>query len=111
MGFVIAIGKASEWNWSNLWVETDFMYLVHLFNSRVGRIPWRFRNRWLRAVKMASNMNVTISHIYREGNCVADKLASRASTSQNQIWWMGISDNLAPLAYRDHIDLPYFRFS
>ena len=111
MGFVIAIEKASEWNWSNLWVETDSMYLVHLFNSGVGRIPWCFRNRWLRAVKMASNMNVTISHIYREGNCVADKLASRASSSQNQIWWMEISDNLAPLAYRDHIDLPYFRFS
>ena len=111
MGFVIAIEKASEWNWSNLWVETDSTYLVHLFNSGVGRIPWRFRNRWLRAVKMASNMNVTISHIYREGNCVADKLASRASSSQNQIWWMGISDNLTPLAYRDHIDLPYFRFS
>ena len=111
MGFVIAIEKASEWNWLNLWVETDSMYLVHLFNSGVGRIAWRFRNRWLRAVKMASDMNITVSHIYWEGNCVADKLASRASTSQNQIWWMGISDNLALLAYRDHIDLLYFRFS
>ena len=25
MGFVIAIEKASKWNWSNLWVETDSM--------------------------------------------------------------------------------------
>ena len=111
MGFVKAIENASEWNWSNIWVETDSVYLVHLFNSGVSRIPWHFRNHWLRADKMATNMNVKISHIYKEGNCVDDKLASMASSSQNQNWWMGISDNLATLAYKDHIDLPYFRIS
>ena len=46
-----------------------------------------------------------------EGNNVADKLAAQASSSLLQNWWMHIPDNLALLAYRDHIDLPFYRFS
>ena len=52
-----------------------------------------------------------MSHVFREDNCVIDKLASQAALTRNQNWWMHIPNNLALLAYRDHTELPFFRFS
>ena len=110
-GFILAIEKAFEFGWCNLWVETESMYAVNLYMNKTSKIPWRMRSRWLRAVDKADKLNLVISHICREGNNVADKLASQASSSQLQNWWMHIPDSLASLAYRDHIGLPFYRFS
>ena len=111
MGFIIAVEKAYEFKWDNIWIETDSMYVVHLFNRGTGQISWRFHNRWLSAYKKARTKNFIVTHIFREGNNVADRLASQASNSQDHQWWMHIPEHLASIAYRDHIDLPYYRFS
>ena len=39
MGFIIAIEKTFEFKWENVWVETDFMYMVNLFHKGTGKIP------------------------------------------------------------------------
>ena len=60
-----------------MWVESDSMYIVNLFNNGVGKIPWHHRNKWLGTVMTSKKIVVVMSHIFREGNCVADTLALR----------------------------------
>ena len=108
---MLAIEKAYEVNWHNIWIETDSSYVVNLFNRGIGKVSCRFHSRWARAVYRAKELNIIVSHIFREGNNVADRLSSQASSLQCQQWWTSIPENLASTAYQDHIGLPYFRFS
>ena len=80
MGFIIAVEKVIEFNWSNVWLELDLMYIVNLFNHGIGKMPWPLCSRWSRAIQYAKRMNLVVSHVYREGNNFANRLASQASS-------------------------------
>lgn len=56
---------AIERGWGKLWIECDFALVVAAYKS-FGLVPWGLRNK----------INFINSHIYREGNCCADKLAN-----------------------------------
>ena len=110
MGFIIAIEIAHKFNWLNLWVDTDSTFVSWLFQSNASHIPWKLRNRWNRANRWAKLLNVRISHIYREGNCVVDRLASLATTPSTFLWQFSTPENIQRLIYRDMIPLPFYRF-
>ena len=80
LAFIIAINKVAEFNWSNIWIESDSMSIVNLYNNGTGKIPWILRNKWLEAIRKARRMEVVVLHIFREGNSVADRLASQAAS-------------------------------
>ena len=111
MSLFFAVEKAYELNWHNIWIETDSTYIVHLFNRGIGKVSGTFHSSWSRAVYRAKKLNIIVLNIFREGNNVANQLASEASSSQCQHWWTMIPENLASTTYRDHIGLPYFIFS
>ena len=108
IGFIMAIEKASEFNWHNISIETNSMYVVNLYTNGTNKIPWRLHNCWSKVVINAKRVNMAVAHIFREGNNIADRLASQASYSQQHRWWMGIPYHLATVAYRDHLDLPFY---
>lgn len=64
-------------DWSNIWFETDSA-LVVLATKKPDKVPWEVRNRWSNAMAMVRNMNCIVTHIYREGNQVADILVNQA---------------------------------
>ena len=109
-GFMIAMEIAEKFGWNTLWLETDSTYVVLLVKNNSQKVPWRFRSRWIRALQFARKNNVRISHIYREGNCVADKLASMSITEDSNHWWFQAPEDLQRLLYRDLIPLPFYRF-
>ena len=111
IGFIIALEKAFELNWKNIWIETDSMYAFHLFNRDIGKIPWRLFCRWTRAKSYTKKINPMVTHIHRKGNNVADKMASQASSSQISNWWMGMPDHIAPTTFRDLSGLLFYRFT
>jgi len=39
-------------------------------------IPWKIRNKWSNAISRLCGMNCIVTHIFREGNQVADSLAN-----------------------------------
>jgi hypothetical protein len=84
LGVIKAIEFAFPKGWWNLWLETDSM-LVTLAYKSPTMIPWMLRNRWSNCLHKLKNMNFILSHIYRKGNVLADKLASLglSSTSLN----------------------------
>ena len=110
LGFITAIEIAKKFNWSPLWIESDSAYVVTLFSTNSFNVPWEIRNRWSKALSDAKSLNVHVSHIYREGNCVADKLASLSSIPDTNRWWFNPPEFLASSLYRDMVPLPFYRF-
>ncbi|GAU26607.1 hypothetical protein TSUD_102140 [Trifolium subterraneum] len=110
IGVMYAIEIAFEKGWWNLWVETDSM-LVTLPSKSPSMVPGFLRNRRLNCMHLSRNMNFIISHIFREGNSLADKLASMA-LSLNGFMWHSHLPGEAMLAYnQNRFGFPLFRFS
>ena len=85
-GAIHAISYAHDFGWTNLWLECDSSYLVTLLRTRSSSVPWRWKPSWLRCIDRISTMNFHVSHIFREGNTVADILASRTTSFQASTW-------------------------
>jgi ribonuclease HI len=86
IGAMIAIETAASKGWSYLWLESDSMLVVLAFSS-AKIVPWALRNRWENCLTLLSNMNFYVSHIYREGNHCADKLANIGLSLNGLTWW------------------------
>ena len=75
------------------------MSLIYSLTEK-GKIPWRMFSRWNRAVlcKKKKKKNLVVTHIHREGNNTADRLAGKASSTQQHDLWMGIPEDFVPIA-------------
>ena len=80
-GFMVALEFAFKFGWQNLWVETNSIYVVLLFKNQSFLVLWKIRNRCIHTLSYVQILNTRISHILKEGNCVADKIDSMVSTS------------------------------
>jgi ribonuclease HI len=70
-----SIELAHNRNWINLWLESDSSLVVQAFTS-ASLLPWELSNRWLNCTKITRNMNFVVSHVYRERNQCANRLAN-----------------------------------
>ena len=80
MAAILGIEFASRLGWRCIWLETDSTYVEGLLLRHSSQVPWTYRNRWLAALDTLRTMTFRVSHIYREGNSVADALASLAKS-------------------------------
>lgn len=55
-------------------------------------------------------MNVHFSHIYREGYCVADKIANHVVRISENAWWYSTPSFISTELARDMSGLPNYRF-
>jgi ribonuclease HI len=95
-GVMRAIEIAFQNHWHHLWIESDSLSVVSVFNHPEKQVNWSLRNRWRNAIYMANQMNVIVSHIFREGNQVADLLAKHGLTIPSIVFWSEM-----PLFVRD----------
>lgn len=98
VGVMLAIEIAFDKGWHNLWIECDSKLVLDAFKN-ISLVPWKLVNRWKNCLYIADRMNIRFSHIFREGNSSADKLAAYGTTIQGLHWW-----NLIP-----RYGLPSFR--
>ncbi|GAU50508.1 hypothetical protein TSUD_234280 [Trifolium subterraneum] len=93
-----AIEIAYKMNWHNIWLETYSNLVVLAFTNSNTAVSWCIRNRWHNAMVLYNQMNGMVSHIYREGNQVADSLANHGCTLDTFSFWQEapefIKDNL-----------------
>jgi hypothetical protein len=61
--------------------------VVSTFNRSDRQVAWSLRNRWNNVILKARQMNVIITHIYREGNQVADSLANHGLSLTSIVFW------------------------
>ncbi|CAJ2661751.1 unnamed protein product [Trifolium pratense] len=64
-GAMSAIEIAHRFHWNQLWIETDSSLVVKAFKND-ALIPWKLRNRWSNCNCPLRNMNVIVSHVFRE---------------------------------------------
>ncbi|PNX85515.1 ribonuclease H, partial [Trifolium pratense] len=110
IGVMFAMEIAFEKGWWNLWVETDSLMVTLAFNTP-DMVPWYLRNRWLNCLHISKSMNFIISHIFREGNSLADKLASLGLHSNSFIWHSQLPSEAIPAYNQNRFGLPLFRFT
>lgn len=67
--------QKTQQGWHKLWIECDSKLVVAAFKS-IKLVPWHIRNRWRDGLTYISKMQFQVSHIFREANTSADKLAS-----------------------------------
>lgn len=84
MAAINAIEIANSKNWQSLWLKVgaDGYSLYFLSAS-----TWQIRNRWLNCMIKIWSMNFMVTHIYREGNSCADKLANIGVSLSSFTWW------------------------
>ncbi|XP_057775108.1 uncharacterized protein LOC130994090 [Salvia miltiorrhiza] len=80
--YVITIAHHKDWR--HLWLEADLAYVVRLLNSHSLDIPWRFLASWKWTLRLLQDLRLQVSHIYREGNNVADLMVNRDCSEG---WW------------------------
>ncbi|CAJ2636465.1 unnamed protein product [Trifolium pratense] len=109
IGVMSAIEIAHSKGWNNLWIESDSQ-LVNLAFKSAHIVPWKLRNRWFNCLTLTKTMHFRATHIYREGNCCADRMVALGINVNGFYWW----DNVSPSVQGDYISnlmgLPSFRF-
>ncbi|KAL8515582.1 hypothetical protein ACS0TY_014320 [Phlomoides rotata] len=103
-----AVEIAFDKQWLNLWLETDSVYVVNIFKRHTSLVPWRLLSQWHRVRRLMGDMQLVVSHIYREGNASADRL-TRESVDGFE-WWSTVPDFLTLFLNRDR-SVEFYRFS
>ncbi|KAK3199002.1 hypothetical protein Dsin_022417 [Dipteronia sinensis] len=106
-----AINLAWQNGWPRIWLENDSSYMVHLLASRSEQVPWRIRQAWQRCIYQISKMEFQDSHIFREGNQVADALSKHALRMAVDSWWTNTPSFCSLLVGNDCMGRESFRFS
>ncbi|KAF1872450.1 hypothetical protein Lal_00016748 [Lupinus albus] len=94
--------------WKNIWLECDSILVVDIFKGR-GVVPWRLVNSWLRCMHGISSMRFIVTHIFREGNTCADRLAAFGVTSRVYTWWDVIPRFIFEEFNKNRLGIPNYR--
>lgn len=81
---IFALEWAYAMGWRRVWLEVDSTEVVRQFTSKSPVVHSRLRSRWSRVLDYIQHMDFQITHIYREGNQVANFLASSVMEDG---WW------------------------
>jgi ribonuclease HI len=108
-GALRAIDLAFENSWNNIWLETDSSLVVLAFQNE-GHIPWSLRNRWHNMKFKLRQINCIVTHIYREGNEVADTLANFGLSLQQLTVWQELPSFINSAYVKNKSGLPSYRF-
>jgi len=107
MGYIIALEFAAEKGWNHIWLESDSTSALMVFHN-LSLVPILMRNRWHNAHHRG--VQVISSHIFREGNCCSDKLASMGHAAHDTIWLTTLPPALNYDFFRDKVGMPNYRF-
>ncbi|KAL8506446.1 hypothetical protein ACS0TY_017367 [Phlomoides rotata] len=103
-----AIELTHEKGWINIWLESDSTYVMHFLKYGDTIAPWSLLARWHHVCRLLSAMTMVVSHIYREGNAVADRLTRE---EVHRYEWGSVPPSfLVPFLQRDLVS-DHYRFS
>ncbi|KAL8472978.1 hypothetical protein ACS0TY_029984 [Phlomoides rotata] len=83
--FLYAIELTYDKGWTNIWLESDSTYVVHILKLSNPEVPWRLLGRWHHVHRLRTDLNMVVSHIYMEGNAMAHRLTREEVYSFR--WW------------------------
>ncbi|KAK3212773.1 hypothetical protein Dsin_017479 [Dipteronia sinensis] len=107
----LAINYAWNLGWHRIWLESDPSYIVQFLSIRSDQVTWRVPQAWQRCIHQISHMKFQVSHIFREGNQVADALSKHALSLSSNSWWSSTPSFCSSLVGNDCMGRESFRFS
>ena len=73
---IIVVNQVSVMPSHPVSIESDSSYVVHLLRTRSATVSWFIHPAWENCLALLSSMHVHVSHMYHEGNQVANKLSN-----------------------------------
>lgn len=65
--FIQAIDYAVQYQWNNIWLESNSTYIVHLLLTRSTKIPWSLKAQWSRCLlKFQLSTSVFLTFFVKE---------------------------------------------
>ncbi|KAK2638448.1 hypothetical protein Ddye_026243 [Dipteronia dyeriana] len=107
---IYTIDYAWTFDWRRLRLESNSTFVVDILRSRSRKVPWGWRTDWDRCLGLISQMDFAVTHIYREGNQVADSLDSRSPNIVSPTWWWNAPNFCNLFIFNDFCSKPSFRF-
>jgi hypothetical protein len=89
-----------------LWIESDSKSALLAFENHTI-VPWTLQNRWANCLQLG--LLLRWSHIFREGNACADRLASMGYSFVAFNWWDSLPLVLQDDLLRAKLDVPSYR--
>lgn len=111
MGFITAVEIASKKGWFPLWIETDSLVLVQKVRTQSFDVPWGVRVRWKKCLSILKDKTFSITHVFREGNQVADRMANYGHSLSDITWWYEVPDVAFNAYVRNLSGVTEFRIS
>ena len=110
MAFIQATDLAWHKGWRNLWVELDSLTVVNCVQASEFEPPWVYHTLWSNCKNQIQDMNIHVSHIFREGNQAADKLAKMGLDHSSLKWWNSYPAEISNFLAHDYSSQPNDRF-
>jgi ribonuclease HI len=108
-GAMRVIEIAFQNHWHHLWIESDSLSVVSAFNHPEKQVAWSISNRWRNTIFMVKQMTVIVTHIYREGNQVADLFANHGLSIASIVFWFNLPSFSSDCFVRSKQGAPCFR--
>ncbi|XP_019427135.1 PREDICTED: uncharacterized protein LOC109335456 [Lupinus angustifolius] len=106
---IIVVQVTYSKGWYLIWLECDSTSVVEIFMGSKP-VPWKLSNLMNKCMNTMLDMQVKVSHIFREGNACADKLANFAVNSRSDSWWNYPPSFIYHEFNRNLLLLPNYRF-
>ncbi|KAM7472576.1 hypothetical protein LguiA_010759 [Lonicera macranthoides] len=103
MVVIIAVKMAHSKGWRKIWFEMDSTITLSNFFNRNYTPPWKLQRRWEACWSMLDDMEVRSSHIFREGNVLADILSNMALRHVFFVWWDSVIDDIKVAVSEDRL--------
>ncbi|PRQ16567.1 putative ribonuclease H-like domain-containing protein [Rosa chinensis] len=108
---IVSIEVAFTRGWTTLWLESDSISVLASLSSDSFSPPWDLRVRWQNCLKNIQQMQFRSTHIFREGNAAADKMANLGVSKHSFTWYPRPPAELHRYLQADFLGLPNYRFT
>ncbi|OVA07076.1 hypothetical protein BVC80_5143g4 [Macleaya cordata] len=94
---------------SKIQVNVDSKLVVDWFHNKC-QVPWTLLHWWQKIRELAEGLDLTVVHVYRELNALADFMASLGPEGNTDCLFLSdFPTRLEGLARLDRIGIPYVR--
>ncbi|KAK9282908.1 hypothetical protein L1049_011133 [Liquidambar formosana] len=110
LAVILGIEQAWDKGWFQIWLESDSLSVIQCLSNPDFTPPWSLRVRWQNCKTYLRRMRFQFSHIFREGNAMADKVANLGVNYLGFQWWSAAPSSLNGLLCRDMCGMTFYRF-
>ena len=109
-GVIHAMEETQKIGLTNVWFECDFALVCVVFTTMTN-VPWIIRNWWNTCLNYCEKIKFRVTHIFREGNACADKLANLGFIHRESFrWYNRLPSSLFLEFFMNRYSLPMYHF-